>query len=51
MMVFVVSDAMMITLIKMVLNDNDDVDDDDDDDNLGARQTIEIIYNFGVSGN
>ena len=32
MMVFVVSDAMMITLIKMVLNDNDDVDDDDDDD-------------------
>ena len=32
MMVFVVSDAMMITLIKMVLNDNDNVDDDDDDD-------------------
>ena len=34
MMVFVVSDAMMITLIKMVLNDNDDVDDDDDDDTV-----------------
>ena len=34
MMVFVVSDAMMMTLIKMVLNDNDDVDDDDDDDTV-----------------
>ena len=31
MMVFVVSDAMMMTVIKMVFNDNDDVDDDDDD--------------------
>ena len=34
MMVFVVSDAMMMTLIKMVLNDNDDDGDDDDDDTV-----------------
>ena len=43
MMVFVVSDAMMITLIKMVLNDNDDVDDDDDDDDDTVRLYLPMV--------
>ena len=43
MMVFVVSDAMMITLIKMVLNDNGDVDDDDDDDDDTVRLYLPMV--------